>query len=201
MLRFGDSLSGEWKGSATELLNTLNATQDVEIQRRKDWPKDGRNLSNKLRNLAPNLHAAAVSVTFGREPGGKRPRWIAVQKMPVKQRPERPMASLGGARGDASYTTRDARGDAADHANHLPGTVGTDRDAVLQASSIDDRPPWKNELSRRLVEMKQKRHAEADRPGIEKRADGESCLSCRSTEKWRRLPDEPWTCVKCHPFI
>ncbi len=71
--------SGKWEGTATELLQALNARTDDAIQRQKSWPRSPRALSGILRRLAPNLRAVGVEVDFSREAGGKRRRMITVK--------------------------------------------------------------------------------------------------------------------------
>ncbi len=55
----------EWIGTATELLNQLNAMVDEASRRARTWPTTGRALAGALRRLAPNLRAIGIEVTFG----------------------------------------------------------------------------------------------------------------------------------------
>src|SRR5262249_20412689 len=95
-----------WEGTASELLTELETlvhaevtTGDVtpqppqegkrvtrqapkagsDVTKHKDWPKNGRALSNALRRLAPTLRAVGVEVTFDREPDQQRRRIIRLQ--------------------------------------------------------------------------------------------------------------------------
>lgn len=67
----------EWAGTATELLEKLNAKVGDTVQRRMDWPKNGRLLSSTLMRLAPNLRAVGVEVERDRN-GSKR--FIRIRK-------------------------------------------------------------------------------------------------------------------------
>ena len=49
------------EGSASELLQQLNATTDHAHINAKDWPKDAKALSRRLRRLAPLLRAKGVN--------------------------------------------------------------------------------------------------------------------------------------------
>ncbi|HXF56333.1 MAG TPA: hypothetical protein VNO34_01915 [Actinomycetota bacterium] len=59
-----------WEGTATELLDELNAAADEETRRRRErlkaWPKTGRGLSGEIRRLAPALRAQGLEVRFQR---------------------------------------------------------------------------------------------------------------------------------------
>lgn len=67
----------EWIGTATELLEKLNARAGDAAQRRTGWPKNARALGGILNRLAPNLRAVGVNVMRDRE--GNR-RFICVRK-------------------------------------------------------------------------------------------------------------------------
>jgi hypothetical protein len=66
-------------GTATELLQCLNAEAPEDVRRQKEWPTTGRALSNALRRLAPNLRAVGVNVLFTRE-GKNRRRTITLEQ-------------------------------------------------------------------------------------------------------------------------
>jgi len=62
--------SGEWTGTATELLSVLGEYADAgdeKRSRRKNWPVNSKMLSDALRRLAPNLRMAGVLVEWLRE--------------------------------------------------------------------------------------------------------------------------------------
>lgn len=69
----------DWIGTASELLAALAAKVGDVVTRRRDWPANGKRLSDRLRRLAPSLRATGLTVTFGRE--GRR-RWIALERTP-----------------------------------------------------------------------------------------------------------------------
>ena len=60
-----------WKGTATELLTTLEKLAGERTCGLKVWPKIPKALSNTLRRLAPNLRWSGIEVRFVRS-GGKR---------------------------------------------------------------------------------------------------------------------------------
>jgi hypothetical protein len=64
-------------GTSTQLLQRLNDQATDDLKRQKQWPQDGRTLSNALRRITPNLRAVGVSVDFERQ-GKKRTRTITI---------------------------------------------------------------------------------------------------------------------------
>lgn len=71
--------SRAWEGSATDLLDALNALADESVQRAKDWPKSPQAMSNALRRLAPTLKAEGIETEFTRN--GQR-RGIVLRLLP-----------------------------------------------------------------------------------------------------------------------
>jgi len=69
--------SGEWTGTATELLAVL-AGKVGEKAKAKTWPASPRALSGRLRRAAANLRRIGINVTFDRGHGRKRSRIITV---------------------------------------------------------------------------------------------------------------------------
>jgi hypothetical protein len=65
--------TGEWEGTATELLDKLNPDIEDHLKRQPAWPKNGRALTNALRRIAPNLRAVGVDITFLPRTGRRRP--------------------------------------------------------------------------------------------------------------------------------
>lgn len=72
--------NNSWRGSATELLDTLNrAVEFADVARRaKGWPANPSSLSNALSRLAPALAVVGVAVDFGRENGENRNRYVEI---------------------------------------------------------------------------------------------------------------------------
>jgi hypothetical protein len=64
--------AGNWKGTATQLLQALNLKADEDVQRQPGWPRSASALSNELRRLAPVLRGAGLAVTFLRKAKGTR---------------------------------------------------------------------------------------------------------------------------------
>lgn len=58
---------GDFTGTATELLETLESSLSDRARNSRAWPKSGRRLSNVLRRLAPNLRSIGISIEFSRE--------------------------------------------------------------------------------------------------------------------------------------
>lgn len=58
---------GEFEGTASELLQSLEGSVDEQIKRRREWPKSPSALSSHLRRLAPNLRAIGVNVEWVRD--------------------------------------------------------------------------------------------------------------------------------------
>lgn len=71
--------SGEWSGTATELLDALNGRVDDDTRRARDWPKSPQAMGNVMLRLAPNLRSVEIAVRFER-PGGKR-RVITLERV------------------------------------------------------------------------------------------------------------------------
>jgi len=70
--RFFESYVGPvWQGSATELLENLEAVTDQKITESKYWPKDGTRLSRRLRRAASFLRTIGLDIDFGKK-NGKR---------------------------------------------------------------------------------------------------------------------------------
>lgn len=65
---------GRWTGTASELLEELNALVDEDTKRSKRWPSSAETVSKRLRRLAPDLrNSGDIEVTFTREgPKGRR---------------------------------------------------------------------------------------------------------------------------------
>jgi hypothetical protein len=74
-----------WMGAATQLLDALVRATDETMRRQRQWPKNGKALSDHLRRLAPNLREIGIDVEFQpRAHGGTRP--IRIEKRFEKSR-------------------------------------------------------------------------------------------------------------------
>jgi hypothetical protein len=70
-----------FEGTATELLDRLNANADEKLVKQQEWPKSPRALSGFIKRLAPNLRALGYEVKQGhREPTAARRRLITIRK-------------------------------------------------------------------------------------------------------------------------
>jgi hypothetical protein len=59
-----------WKGTATDLLETLSTHAGAKVATRSDWPTRPNVLSSILRRVAPNLRALGINLGFDvRQPG------------------------------------------------------------------------------------------------------------------------------------
>lgn len=73
--------AGEWEGTATEMLETLEARVSDQVRRSSDWPKAPNKMSGRLRRAAPGLRAMGLDVIeHPRAKGGIR--WTL--RMPVQ---------------------------------------------------------------------------------------------------------------------
>jgi hypothetical protein len=66
----------EWTGTATELLEALEAGVTDQVKRQNSWPKNGRSMSGHLKRLAPNLRAGGWELKLSR---GSKQRSITIQ--------------------------------------------------------------------------------------------------------------------------
>jgi hypothetical protein len=73
-------MSLPYEGTATKLLEALNAAVDESARKSKGWPSSGRVLSNALRRLAPNLRAVGICVEFDRSGDKSRTRLITLSE-------------------------------------------------------------------------------------------------------------------------
>jgi hypothetical protein len=71
--------SGEWVGTATELLEKLSAQVGEANQKAKIWPKSPKALSNRLRRVAPSMRAVGVQIDFWREETHARRRLLSIR--------------------------------------------------------------------------------------------------------------------------
>jgi hypothetical protein len=58
--------TGDWTGSASDLLDALTQLVDEPIRRRREWPKTPTTLGGQLRRLAPTLRNVGVDIAFHR---------------------------------------------------------------------------------------------------------------------------------------
>jgi hypothetical protein len=75
--------AGDWEGTATQLLESVNKDANEEIRRDKHWPKNARTMSSKLRRLAPLLRQTGLDVSFRFE-GHARAKLIKLAKKGVQ---------------------------------------------------------------------------------------------------------------------
>ena len=66
------AVSGEWTGTAAELLQTLNSIADESAKTARAWPRQPNRLSGELRRIAPALRAAGVVDIRPKKVQGKR---------------------------------------------------------------------------------------------------------------------------------
>lgn len=78
VLFIGQQKSGEWQGTASELLEELNALVGETARKTEAWPKRSDKLSNRLRRLAPNLRSAGIDIRFSKS---GRKRTVIVRKV------------------------------------------------------------------------------------------------------------------------
>jgi len=87
---------GDWRGTAQELLDDLEAQADEETRRKRErmrsWPKTARGLAGEVRRLAPALRQHGVAVEFVRE-GHDRRRLIVLARAKAGAQPSASSAS------------------------------------------------------------------------------------------------------------
>lgn len=66
--------SGEWEGTATELLERIEGMASDAEKKLKTWPKGPGSLSGSLKRLAPNFRAVGVEIESGSAGRGKDKR-------------------------------------------------------------------------------------------------------------------------------
>ena len=71
----------EWKGTASDLLATLNKMVTDQQLYNRDWPALPKELAARLRRIAPPLRKAGIEIKFTRE-GHARARIITITRSP-----------------------------------------------------------------------------------------------------------------------
>jgi hypothetical protein len=72
-----------WRGTAGDLLQTLEREAPYDERKRRRWPFSPRGMAGALRRLAPNLRAAGYLVQFtGEGTGNDRKRMIEICRAP-----------------------------------------------------------------------------------------------------------------------
>jgi hypothetical protein len=90
---------GTWVGTASALLEALEALVTPEVVKRRDWPKTAAALGTEVRRLAPDLRkAVGIEVEFVRDAKGRRIALAHIGKLPSS--PSSPTASDDGHDGD-----------------------------------------------------------------------------------------------------
>jgi hypothetical protein len=117
-----------FEGTATELLEQLNALVSEETRKQRGWPKQPHTLGGRLRRLGPALRRVGVKIDFERSAGGVRTRKIRINQLEqVGNQPSR-----------ASRAVPDGEG----------GTARDARDGISQASSNGSQPLSDEEITR-----------------------------------------------------
>ena len=140
--------SGEFLGTATELLERLAGIVGESATRRKGWPGNATALSRELARIAPNLRSVGIEVEKRRESHGRR--LISIRMVPETPSPTSPASSTRVAgdatspqgdetslRNGASVSAAGARADTGDAGDEpLPTPSPADLDVVRAALSI-----------------------------------------------------------------
>jgi hypothetical protein len=104
--------TGDWTGTAAELLESLNKVRTDLLPSGRGWPTTPKGLSEAVRRLAPNLAVVGVTVEFFKEGNRRRRRLITIRRTggdpPPKggKRASGPSKSVD--RVDAGWTQRSA---------------------------------------------------------------------------------------------
>jgi hypothetical protein len=72
--------AGDFEGTATELLEVLEAYVPEKTRQTRSWPKTPRTLSNRIRRAATFLRQTGVEVEFARKADASRQRIIRIQE-------------------------------------------------------------------------------------------------------------------------
>ena len=72
-----------WEGTATDLLEKLNAATPDEVKRQKGWFTRPRQVTDTLRRLAPQLRHVEIEVDLTRRQPRTGRRWIVLAKVAV----------------------------------------------------------------------------------------------------------------------
>lgn len=91
--------SGEFLGTATELLDRLAGIVGESATRRRGWPGNATSLSRELARIAPNLRSVGIEVEKRRESHGRRV--ITIRAVPEALSPASPPSPASGT-GDAT---------------------------------------------------------------------------------------------------
>lgn len=118
-----------WRGTAGELLKTLNGLADEDTRRSIAWPGAANALSGRLKRLAPALRGVGIEYRDDRQPGtGKRVKGL--EKTAEKDRHDRPNRHVrGGPRGPRPRRSPRHSFQRSPHHRHVP----TPRFAALLA--------------------------------------------------------------------
>jgi hypothetical protein len=76
--------TGQWEGTAQQLLRKLRSKADEETLQQKGWPKAPRVLSGMLRRLATALRKAGIDVQFWRDDTPQRTKMISIKQRSPK---------------------------------------------------------------------------------------------------------------------
>jgi hypothetical protein len=127
-----------WFGTATALLNVLNAEVGEQTVKSKGWPASGRALGGRLREIAPSLRSIGINVDFIRE-GKRRNRVIEITLMEPSAAPEE-QGNFASASSAASATEPEAPV-SLDFAQFPGRTVEADGQSEADASSVRPNRP------------------------------------------------------------
>jgi hypothetical protein len=119
-----------WVGTASELLEGLNARRSHDEKPPEGWPKKPNGLSGMLRRLAPNLRLAGLDVTFTQE-GHERTRTIHLTRKSTREQKGKPSFVSPAASADGAFGKHSKQNSADDQC------AGAD-DADDHAGSADD---------------------------------------------------------------
>jgi hypothetical protein len=143
--------SGDWAGTAAELLEAVTKLVDDVTKRARSWPDSPRRLGSALRRLTPNLRAVGVQVEFSdRRALGPRRRQITItktapppdgdQKEEAIHRSDRSDGSYAGLQDGLAFPGRIDRSGGNDVGNDESphGNKGNDGNDVAAVLSADD---------------------------------------------------------------
>lgn len=191
-----------WEGTASELLEALEVFIDDTTKRSVAWPKNPKNLGNRLRRVATFLRASGIEVEFLRE-GHDRRRLIRLKRENVVRNVRNVRNDLQSLE-NTGLEVRTICGQRADNAdevrttnkNSLSATEALKdkglRDADNKADNADDKIPLQSNdmqdlLWDNLLELAKENHPEVYEPLKTLRIAGTTLK--KTEEGWQFRPN------------
>ena len=69
-----------WSGTPTDLLSNLNSMRGGAVEFDRFWPKNAKNLTDRIRRINPALKLAGIEVIFSKTTGSNSERNVSIRK-------------------------------------------------------------------------------------------------------------------------